>query len=169
MKEIYLAGGCFWGLEKYISLIPGVVYTEVGYANGRTENPTYEEVKYENTGHAETVLVRYLPETLDLPTLLMRFFEVIDPTAINRQGEDEGTQYRTGIYYTDKADQEIIEAALIALQTQLEEQVQIEAGLLRDYTSAEAYHQKYLDKNPGGYCHIGSEQFQRLQKLAKKV
>ena len=105
-KTIYLAGGCFWGCQKYFDLIPGVTETEVGYANGPTANPTYEQVKA-HAGHAETVRVRYDPSRLSLRELLDRFFRVIDPTSVNRQGGDEGVQYRTGIYFTDPADGEI--------------------------------------------------------------
>jgi peptide methionine sulfoxide reductase msrA/msrB len=104
MSEIYLAGGCFWGLEKYMASIPGVISTQVGYANGRTANPSYEEVCYANTGHAETVKVEYDPKLLGLEFLLDLYYEVIDPLAVNRQGPDIGAQYRTGIYYLDKND-----------------------------------------------------------------
>ncbi|HPD02026.1 MAG TPA: peptide-methionine (S)-S-oxide reductase MsrA, partial [Clostridia bacterium] len=98
MREIYLAGGCFWGTEKYLSQIFGTVSTEVGYANGKTENPTYQEVCYNDTGHAETVRVVYDPSRISLNFLLELFFESIDPISVNRQGNDVGTQYRTGIY-----------------------------------------------------------------------
>ena len=96
-KEIYLAGGCYWGVEKYISQIKGVISTEVGFANGNTEFPTYEQVKHENTGHAETVKVIYDSEKLPLYVLLKLFYRIIDPTLTDRQGGDIGHQYRTGI------------------------------------------------------------------------
>ncbi|NMA14758.1 MAG: peptide-methionine (S)-S-oxide reductase MsrA, partial [Clostridia bacterium] len=108
LKEIYLAGGCFWGTEKYFSLIKGIVSTEVGYANGNTENPTYEDVCYRKTGHAETVKVLYNPDEISLEFILKLYFDVIDPLSKNRQGNDVGTQYRSGIYYTDDRDREII-------------------------------------------------------------
>ena len=98
-REIWLAGGCFWGLEAYLDKLNGIIYTNVGYANGNTENPTYEQVCHNNTGHAETVYVQYDPHRIDLATLLTYFFKVVDPTTLNRQGNDRGIQYRSGIYY----------------------------------------------------------------------
>lgn len=159
MKEIYLAGGCFWGSEEYLSLIPGVVATEVGYANGSTQNPSYEQVCRENTGHAETVRVEYDENRLPLPYLLLLFYESIDPTTKNRQGPDTGTQYRTGIYYTAPEDAPVIEQSLRELETKLQKEVTVEALPLANYYTAEKYHQKYLKKNPGGYCHIRQEKF----------
>ena len=161
MAEIYLAGGCFWGTEKYIASIPGALSTQVGYANGRTENPTYEEVCHSNTGHAETVRVLYDPERLPLPFLLELYYEAIDPTSVNRQGGDRGTQYRTGIYYTDPVDLPVIERSLSALQSRLDQPVAIEVLPLANFCPAEEYHQKYLEKNPTGYCHIPPERFRR--------
>ena len=108
LKEIYLAGGCFWGTEHYFTQIYGVVDTEVGFANGRTENPTYKEVCTDKTGFAETVHVTYDPAKVSLKFLLEMYFKAIDPTSINQQGHDTGTQYRTGVYYTDKDDEKII-------------------------------------------------------------
>jgi peptide methionine sulfoxide reductase msrA/msrB len=169
LKEIYLAGGCFWGVEKYLSLIPGVAGTQAGYANGRTEAPLYEEVCFKNTGHAETVKVIYDPEVLDLSFLLELFYEAVDPVSVNRQGHDAGTQYRTGVYYTDEKDFPVIEASLAGLREKCRlhdkrgKPVAIEAKLLENYYPAEEYHQKYLDKNPGGYCHIGSGTFRNLR------
>jgi methionine-S-sulfoxide reductase len=164
MKRVYLAGGCFWGAETYIAMIPGVVKTEVGYANGKTVNPSYEDVKRRNTGHAETVLVDYDPAILSLDRLLELFYLAIDPASLNRQGPDEGTQYRTGIYYTDEEDRAVIEKSLEALQAVTDSPVVVEAKPLENYYTAEEYHQKYLDKNPGGYCHIGSGTFEKLRR-----
>lgn len=161
LKEIYLAGGCFWGLEKYLSLINGVKLTETGYANGSTMKPTYEEVSHQNTGHAETVRLLYDPKVLSLPFLLQLFFEAIDPLAENRQGGDTGVQYRTGIYYSDPADKPLIEAALLKLQNKYDDPIAIESGSLENYWPAEEYHQQYLDKNPTGYCHLGRQDFAR--------
>ena len=161
MSEIYLAGGCFWGLEKYMASIPGVISTQVGYANGRTANPSYEEVCYANTGHAETVKVEYDPKLLGLEFLLDLYYEVIDPLAVNRQGPDIGAQYRTGIYYLDKNDRPLIEASLDRLQKKYNMPIAIELKELENFYPAEEYHQKYLDKNPGGYCHIGRKHFER--------
>ena len=152
-KIIYLAGGCFWGCQKYFDLLPGVVATQVGYANGPTENPSYQEVKH-HAGHAETVRVEYETDALSLSALLKAYFRIIDPTAVNRQGEDEGIQYRTGIYYTEKSDRGVIDAELSALQAQFDRPLAVECKALENFYPAEEYHQKYLEKNPGGYCHI---------------
>lgn len=152
-KTVYLAGGCFWGCQKYFDMIPGVKETQVGYANGPTENPTYEDVKHDS-GHAETVLVKYDPGVLSLDALLQKYFLVIDPTAVNRQGGDVGIQYRTGIYYTDPADGDAARKALAALAKQYAAPIAVECLPLQNFYPAEEYHQKYLEKNPGGYCHI---------------
>ncbi len=170
LREIYLAGGCFWGLEAYMKELPGVYDTEVGYANGNTQNPSYEEVCRNNTGHAETVLVRYAPAEMDLDTLLTAFFKVIDPTSQNRQGNDRGSQYRTGIYYTDAADLPAIEAAVQKQAEKYTKPIATEVLPLNNYYPAEEYHQDYLDKNPGGYCHIDlsdAEEFQAGKNLGE--
>lgn len=159
MATVYLAGGCFWGLEKYLSLVTGVVATEVGYANGTTDSPSYEEVCTGRTGHAEAVRVEYDPDVAPLPFLLEVFYEAIDPVAIDRQGNDIGTQYRTGIYYTDPAERAIIERSIEELQTSHDRPIAIEVAPFENYTSAESYHQDYLEANPGGYCHIGRDEF----------
>jgi methionine-S-sulfoxide reductase len=161
VKTIYLAGGCFWGVEKYLSLIQGVCSTAAGYANGRTENPSYEEVCKKDTGHAETVKVEFDPSKISLGFLLELYYDVIDPTSLNRQGGDSGTQYRTGVYYTDEADREAILASVKLLQKNHDKQVVIEVKSLENFYPAEDYHQKYLDKNPDGYCHIPNVKFAR--------
>lgn len=163
-KEIYLAGGCFWGTEKYLQNIPGVLSTEVGYANGDTENPTYEEVCRKNTGHAETVKVEYDDNKIGLPFILDLYYDVINPISKNRQGGDIGTQYRTGIYFTDEKDEEAILASIDNLQKSYKEKIAIEVKPLVNYYKAEEYHQRYLDKNPGGYCHIGVDKFEKAEK-----
>ncbi len=163
-KEIYLAGGCFWGTEKYLSLVKGIVDTEVGYANGRTQNPSYEDVCRRDTGHAETVKVLYNPEEISLSFILKLFYDVIDPVSINRQGNDIGSQYRTGIYYVDETDREIIKDSINELQKSLDRPVAIEVMPLQNYFKAEEYHQRYLDKNPYGYCHIGGEKFKKAEQ-----
>lgn len=163
MKRICLAGGCFWGTEKYLYLIPGVTATEAGYANGSTEAPTYEDVCYGDTGHAEAVLVEFDEQKLGLKFLLSLFFESIDPTSLDRQGGDVGRQYRTGIYYIEQSDREIIDEAINELQLSLEKPVAVEVVQLENFFPAEQYHQKYLDKNPGGYCHIGLRKFERAR------
>jgi peptide methionine sulfoxide reductase msrA/msrB len=159
MSEIYLAGGCFWGAEKYLASIRGVLDTEVGYANGSTEHPTYEEVCHNGTGHAETVRVSYDAGVLPLDFLLSLFYEAIDPVSVNRQGGDGGVQYRRGIYYTDDTDLPVIRTSIAVLQKRLDKPVAIEVKPLLNFYPAEEYHQKYLDKNPGGYCHIGPSKF----------
>lgn len=160
MSEIYLAGGCFWGTQHYFDCLAGVVQTEVGYANGRTVNPTYEQVKHENTGHAETVKVVYDQDKITLEELLEWYYKVIDPVSVNRQGGDVGIQYRTGIYYTDPAQRDVVVSSLDRLQQQYEQPLAVEAQPLENFYTAEEYHQKYLEKNPGGYCHIPSAMFE---------
>ena len=154
LKEIWLAGGCFWGVEAYMARVYGVADTDVGYANGKTENPSYEDVSHRGTGHAETVHVQYDPERIDLKTLLEQFFTIIDPVSVNKQGNDIGSQYRTGIYYEDKADLETINAVMKAEQEKYSEPLAVEVTPLKGYYKAEEYHQDYLEKNPNGYCHI---------------
>jgi len=161
MGEIYLAGGCFWGLEEYFSLIRGVSFTKVGYANGNTENPSYENVCYDNTGHAETVKIIFDEKVLPLDFLLNLFYETIDPTTENRQGGDTGIQYRTGIYYTEINDLPIIKNSLENLQKSYHKPIAIEVSPLANFYEAEEYHQKYLNKNPNGYCHIGKDKFEK--------
>lgn len=153
-KEIYLAGGCFWGTEHYFKQIRGVISTEVGYANGATANPSYEEVYTDTTGHAECVHIVYNPDIVELELLLKMFFRSIDPTSLNRQGEDCGTRYRTGIYYADNGDLPTIERIYNAVAEELDEPLAVEFMPLECFYSAEEYHQDYLDKNPTGYCHI---------------
>ena len=153
MKTIYLAGGCFWGMQKFIDQFPGVLSTEVGYANGPTAHPSYREV-CDSAGHAETVRVDYDETVLSLRELLQYYFMVIDPLSVNRQGHDEGIQYRTGIYYTDEALLPEIEPVWRAEEEKAGAKLAVELEPLRNFFSAEEYHQKYLEKNPGGYCHI---------------
>ena len=153
-KTIYLAGGCFWGLEAYFQRIPGVIDAVSGYANGRTEHPTYEQVVRENTGHAETVKVVYNPAQLSLADIMQYYLRVVDPTSLNRQGNDRGSQYRSGVYYTDAAEHSIIQAALAAEQAKYADKIVVENQPLQQFFTAEDYHQDYLAKNPNGYCHI---------------
>lgn len=154
LKEIYLAGGCFWGLQAYMKRIHGVEEAISGYANGNTENPSYEDLVYKNSGHAETVKVLYDPQEVSLKTLLKYYLRVVDPTSVNKQGNDEGVQYRTGIYYTDPADKKVIDEVLAQEQEKYVDPLAIEVMPLEQFYNAEEYHQDYLDKNPGGYCHI---------------
>jgi peptide-methionine (S)-S-oxide reductase len=154
MKEIVLAGGCFWGIEEFLSRIEGVLETEVGYANGRTPNPSYEDVCYKNTGYAEACYVKYDEAKLPLDKLLERFWSVINPTTLNRQGPDLGSQYRTGIYYKNEGDKETIIKNKEQEQLKYDKKIVTEVKPLENYYTAEDYHQKYLKKNPSGYCHI---------------
>jgi peptide methionine sulfoxide reductase msrA/msrB len=156
VKTIYIAGGCFWGVEKYIAQVQGVLGTEAGYANGRSGDARYGD----GSGYTEAVKVDYDPSVAPLPFLLNLFYDVIDPTSVNRQGNDIGTEYRTGIYYTDPADEPVIEQSLTRLQARHAKPLAIERGPLTTYTRAEEYHQDYLDKNPGGYCHIPQKLFE---------
>ncbi len=158
LKEIYLAGGCFWGLEAYMERIYGVADAISGYANGNTSNPKYEDLLYKNSGHAETVQVKYDPEKIDLKTLLSYYIKVVDPTSLNKQGNDKGSQYRTGIYFTEEAEQKIIAEFLKEQQKKYDKPILIENLPLKDFTMAEEYHQDYLKKNPNGYCHIDLNQ-----------
>ncbi len=152
-KDIYLAGGCFWGIDEYFSRIPGVVGTESGYANGSTANPSYEEVCH-GSGHAETVRVTYDPARVGLATIVRQLFEVIDPTSRNRQGNDRGVQYRTGVYYTDEADLPVLRQVFADEQAAYDTPIVTELMPLENFYIAEEYHQDYLKKNPGGYCHV---------------
>ena len=154
IQTIYLAGGCFWGLEAYFHRIDGVLDAISGYANGKTENPSYQDVLYNNTGHAETVKVIYDQDKLSLEDILQYYFRVIDPTSLNQQGNDKGTQYRTGIYYTTPLQKEIISTALAQEQAKYSQPIVVENLPLQRFDPAEEYHQDYLLKNPNGYCHI---------------
>lgn len=166
-KEIYLAGGCFWGTEHFLKQIEGVEVTQVGYANGNIANPTYQQVCTGTTDFAETVKVLYDPDLVDLPFLIDLYFKTIDPTSINRQGGDQGTQYRTGIYYTDSADLPVIQKTVESLAAGYTRPLVVEIKPLENFYSAEGYHQDYLDKNPGGYCHINPALFE-MARNAKK-
>ena len=157
MKEIYLAGGCFWGTEHYFKQVRGVISTTAGYANGNTENPTYEQVYTDSTGYAETVHILYNPEVVSLTLLLELFFHSIDPTSLNRQGNDCGTRYRTGIYYTTEEDIATIRKVYNDMERIVGEPLMVEVEPLKNFYHAEEYHQDYLDKNPRGYCHIPFE------------
>jgi len=154
MKEIYLAGGCFWGVDEYFSRIEGVVETNVGYANGSKLEPTYKEVCTGLTGHTETTYIKYDESKVSLEHLIERLFRIIDPTLLNRQGGDIGNQYRTGIYYTDDSDLEVIVKVKNEEQKKYKDPIVTEILQLKYYYLAEEYHQDYLKKNPGGYCHV---------------
>lgn len=168
-KEIYLAGGCFWGTEHYFKQMDGVVETEVGFANGHTQNPTYKEVYTDRTGYAETVRVRYNPELISLEFLLQMFFKAIDPLSLNKQGHDEGTRYRTGIYYTDVEDLPVIDNVYAEEQKNYDQPLAVEKQPLERFYPAEEYHQDYLDKNPSGYCHLSQSLFEFAWNANKQL
>lgn len=153
-QVIYLAGGCFWGVEAFISRLKGVNQTEVGYANGRDLAPTYEKVCTGRTGHAECVKATYNPQIISLEEILENFFKIIDPYVLNRQGPDIGTQYRTGIYWQDDSQKTIVLKFLSAKQKLSSKRIVTEAHAIGSFYPAEEYHQKYLEKNPQGYCHV---------------
>lgn len=153
-KSIVLAGGCFWGMQGYFDRLDGVAFTRVGYANGTLPDPTYEQVKTGRTGHAEALWVEYEDSQLPLSRLLAHYWRVIDPTMLNRQGNDIGSQYRTGIYYTDDSDLPAIAKSRDRQALKYDDPIVTEIKELRGFYDAEAYHQRYLQKNPGGYCHI---------------
>ena len=166
---IYLAGGCFWGVEAFIARLKGVNSTEVGYANGRDLAPTYEKVCTGKTGHAETVKATYNPKIITLEEILENFFKIIDPYSKNRQGPDIGTQYRTGIYWQDPADRNVVMTFLNEKQKLTDKRIAVEAYPISSFYPAEGYHQKYLERNPQGYCHvdlnlIDDEEFNHLSK-----
>ncbi|MCK3654540.1 peptide-methionine (S)-S-oxide reductase [Pasteurellaceae bacterium Macca] len=163
IKEIYLAGGCFWGTEAFMQRIKGVIDAESGYANGGSANPTYQDV-CQGSGHAEVVKVTYDAEQISLAKLLHFYFQVIDPISVNQQGADKGIQYRTGIYYVDPADEVVITTALADLQKNYDEPLAVENERLDHYFPAEEYHQDYLDKNPNGYCHIDIQLMNEILK-----
>ncbi|MCL1934607.1 MAG: peptide-methionine (R)-S-oxide reductase MsrB [Candidatus Azobacteroides sp.] len=154
LRDIYFAGGCFWGVEEYFSRISGVQAVTVGYANGTSKNPTYEEVCSGKTGHAETVHIQYDPKMISLKTLAEQFFKIINPTSVNRQGNDIGSQYRTGMYYVTDEDKTVLSSVMINEQKKYGKPLAVELMPLKNYSLAETYHQDYLKKNPGGYCHI---------------
>ncbi len=158
MKTIYLAGGCFWGLQKFFDQFDGVLRTEVGYANGPDAAPSYEEV-CRSSGHAETVKIVYDEDRIGLARLLDYYFMVIDPLSVNRQGEDSGIQYRTGIFYTDETQLPTIREVFGREERKAGRKLAVLVEPLKNFFSAEEYHQKYLEKNPGGYCHIPVKYF----------
>lgn len=165
VKEIYLAGGCFWGTEHYLKMINGVVFTEVGYANSLVENPSYEMVCKGNTMAAETVYIKYDTSLISLETLLNVYFVSIDPTSVNKQGHDVGVQYRTGIYYTDENDLAVINKVIFEQQKKCSEEIVVEVMPLENFYPAEDYHQDYLIKNPNGYCHLPLELFEFAKRF----
>jgi peptide-methionine (S)-S-oxide reductase len=154
MKKIYLAGGCFWGVQAYFDQFDGIKKTTVGYANGNKDNPVYQDVKKGITGHAETIEIEYDENSITLQEILDKYFLVIDPVSVNQQGEDKGISYRTGIFYIDENDIEIIQNKMATVQKEYDKPLAVIVEKLHNFWDAEEYHQKYLEKNPGAYCHI---------------
>ena len=150
-KTIYIAGGCFWGVEGYYKKLKGVLKTDVGYANGNKENPTYEEVKHHIANHAECLRLDYDNSIISLEKILEHFLRFVDPYSVDKQGEDSGHQYRSGVYYTDNNEKKIIKNYF---DKNLDSNYKIEILPLENFYLAEEYHQDYLDKNPNGYCHV---------------
>lgn len=167
-KTIYLAGGCFWGTAHLFSLVQGVDSSVAGYANSNIQSPTYEQVCTGLTGAAETVRVEYDSDEVGLSDLITLYFKSIDPLSLNRQGNDVGSQYRTGIYYTDPDDAAIVDSLWATLQRRYKEPLAIETGMLKNFYPAEDYHQDYLYKNPGGYCHVNPALFKEAKELHAK-
>ena len=166
MKEIYFAGGCFWGTEHFFSGVDGVVSAVSGYAQGCADfegRPSYEQVYTDTTGFAETVKVCYKPERISLDMLADLYFDIIDPLSLHRQGHDEGTRYRTGVYYSDPADRAALEAAFARAEARVGQPLVVELEPLRNFFEAEERHQNYLDKNPDGYCHLPFKTFRYLR------
>ena len=151
MNTIYIAGGCFWGVEAYFSSLKGVIETKVGYANGNFDNPKYEDLKHGLATHSETVKIDYDEKLITLENLLEHFLRFVDPYSIDKQGEDYGHQYRSGVYYTSNKDRDII---INYFNNTLKPDYKIEVLPLDKFFLAEEYHQDYLVKNPNGYCHI---------------
>lgn len=158
-KTIYLAGGCFWGVEEYFRYLKGIIKTKVGYANSSINNPSYEMVCYGESDAAEAVEILYDSDIISLDSILDDFFSIIDPTTLNRQGNDVGTQYRSGIYFIDESDREIIQNYILNISMNYDKKILTEVKKLENFFEAESYHQKYLKKNPNGYCHIDLSKF----------
>ncbi len=169
LQEIYFAGGCFWGLEEYFSRIPGVHEVTAGYANGTRAHPSYEEVCSGKTGHAESVHIRYDPERVSLKTLAEQFFKIIDPVSVNRQGNDTGSQYRSGMYYVSEEDRATLASVMARVQKTYNRPLAVELLPLQQYYLAEEYHQDYLKKNPEGYCHISFDSLEDIRPEKKAL
>ena len=167
MKKIYLAGGCFWGVQHYLSLINGIDKTTVGYANSDIQSPSYEDLKAHRSSASETVEVVYDENVISLKEILKLFFMIIDPTILDQQGHDIGHQYRTGIYYVDEEDVDIIKESLDELSKQYDQPIVTELLPLDNFTIAEDYHQDYLIKNPTGYCHVDKKWFEVARNYKK--
>ena len=169
IKFIYLAGGYFWGVSEYFSRIPGIVSVTAGYANSKLDSPSYEQVKSQQADAAETVKVGYDPSKLTLTEILRAFFLIIDPLSVNRQGEDSGRSYRTGVYYTDLSEKPEIAKVFSEVERKLGKQPATELLPLENFFKAEEYHQDYLKKHPGGYCHVNFKNLQIFKEELEKA
>jgi methionine-S-sulfoxide reductase len=154
LEAATFAGGCFWGLEHYFKQLPGVVDVKVGYAGGDTANPTYKHVVTGKTGHAESIQILFDPQKISYTILLKHFFRIHEPTSLNRQGNDYGTQYRSAIFYHSPQQLEDIQKLLPEIQKKHYKKIVTQIIPAGKFYLAEEYHQDYLTKNPGGYCHI---------------
>jgi methionine-S-sulfoxide reductase len=154
LNEIVVAGGCFWGVQEYYTRLKGVVETKVGYAQGTTVNPTYEEVCEGSSGFTEVVYIKYNPETISLIKICDHLFRIIDPLSVNKQGGDAGINYRTGIYYDNEVDRKVIDKYIAKQQKKYYSSIAVEVKNLENFYDAEDYHQEYLKKNINGYCHV---------------
>ena len=166
-RTAYLAGGCFWGMEELVRLIPGVLETEVGYTGGNTPNAVYQQVKTGRTGHAESLKVVFNPQQLSYRHLLFEFFRLHNPTTRNQQGNDIGSQYRSAIFYVDDEQKRIAEEVIKTVDASADwkDKIVTEVVPFQEFFRAEEYHQKYLVKNHGGYtCH-----FVRPLQLGEKL
>lgn len=164
MKKIVLAGGCFWGVQAYFDLVKGVKKTTVGYIDGMIDNPSYQDV-INGSGHAEALYLEYDESETTLPMILKHYFNIIDPTLVNRQGNDIGMSYRTGIYCYDEADMEVAKAYIDSIRSQYAKEIVTTVKMAKDFSVAENYHQHYLDKNPNGYCHINLNKITDIQEF----
>ncbi|MCD4826166.1 MAG: peptide-methionine (S)-S-oxide reductase MsrA [Acholeplasmataceae bacterium] len=154
MKSIVLAGGCFWGVEAYFGQLKGVVETSVGYVDGNSKNPTYHQVCNGIASHAEACKVNYDEQVISLEQVLEHFFRIMNPFSVNKQGNDVGNQYRSGIYLDDMNQKTSVEAYMKSYFGKNYDKVVVKVKENLDYELAEDNHQKYLKKNPFGYCHI---------------
>lgn len=164
-KKLIVAAGCFWGVQKYYSLVRGVLSTTCGYVGGNLKNPTYEDICTGETNHAEAVLIEYDSKKTNLKKLLDHYFFITDPTTPNQQQNDIGTQYRSVLYYNNEEEKEIIQKYIEQVQKKYEDKIVTEVSPVAQFWTAEEYHQMYLDKNPSGYCHLTSKHFKLVEEV----
>ncbi|MDA3931265.1 MAG: peptide-methionine (S)-S-oxide reductase MsrA [Tenericutes bacterium] len=164
MKKIVLAGGCFWGVQAYFDLVKGITKTTVGYIDGMMDNPTYQDV-LNGSGHTEALYLEYDESVTSLSLIFEHYFNIIDPTSVNRQGNDIGLTYRTGIYCYDESDIDVAIKYIVSIRNQYVKEIVTTVKMSKDFTVAENYHQHYLDKNPNGYCHINLNKITNIQEF----